>query len=152
VVLHSGCRCFESQPNTSYAYWRFSSFSSFFPRIRLNNTPAATRFLQSTSYPWKLYVLSEKGAIKWLETTAENRATFRNTCCINLNGWSGISFSAVTPMWLNVYYGINWGLSCCMNYTDRSTAACQRSYYQRLRIECVAWSAQRISTAVFSHF
>jgi hypothetical protein len=31
--------------------------------------------------------------------------------------------------------------------TARSTAACRRSYCQLLRIEGVAWSAQRISTA-----
>jgi hypothetical protein len=30
------------------------------------------------------------------------------------------------------------------NYTDRATAACRRSYCQLLRIEGVAWSAQRI--------
>jgi hypothetical protein len=30
------------------------------------------------------------------------------------------------------------------NYTDRATAACRRSQFQRLRIEGVAWSAQRI--------
>jgi hypothetical protein len=34
------------------------------------------------------------------------------------------------------------------NYTDRATAACRRSYCQLLRIEDVAWSAQRIPTAV----
>jgi hypothetical protein len=34
------------------------------------------------------------------------------------------------------------------NYTDRSTAACRRSYCQLLRIEGVTWSAQRIPTAV----
>jgi hypothetical protein len=34
------------------------------------------------------------------------------------------------------------------NYTDRATAACRRSYCQLLRIEGVAWSAQRIPTAV----
>jgi hypothetical protein len=30
------------------------------------------------------------------------------------------------------------------NYTDRENAACWRSYCQLLRIEGVAWSAQRI--------
>jgi hypothetical protein len=34
------------------------------------------------------------------------------------------------------------------NYTDRATAVCRRSYCQLLRIEGVAWSAQRIPTAV----
>jgi hypothetical protein len=37
-------------------------------------------------------------------------------------------------------------------YTDRFTAACRRSYSQLLRIEGVAWSAQRIPTAVKSRF
>jgi hypothetical protein len=34
------------------------------------------------------------------------------------------------------------------NYNDRATAACRRSYCQLLRIDGVAWSAQRILTAV----
>jgi hypothetical protein len=34
------------------------------------------------------------------------------------------------------------------NYTDRAAAACQRSEGQFLRIEGVAWSAQRIPAAV----
>jgi hypothetical protein len=34
------------------------------------------------------------------------------------------------------------------NYTNRATAACQRSYCQLLRIEGVAWLAQWIPTAV----
>jgi hypothetical protein len=34
------------------------------------------------------------------------------------------------------------------NYTNRATAACQRSLCQLLRIESVAWSAQQIPTAV----
>jgi hypothetical protein len=34
------------------------------------------------------------------------------------------------------------------NYTDRATAACRRILCQLLRIEGVAWSAQRIPTAV----
>jgi hypothetical protein len=38
------------------------------------------------------------------------------------------------------------------NYTDRATAAWRRSQYQLLRIEGVAWPAQRIPTAVFSVF
>jgi hypothetical protein len=42
------------------------------------------------------------------------------------------------------------GLSPQANYTDRATAACRRSYCQLLRLEGVAWSAQRIPTAVFS--
>jgi hypothetical protein len=33
------------------------------------------------------------------------------------------------------------------NYTDRATAACRWSLCQPLRIEGVAWSAQRIPTA-----
>jgi hypothetical protein len=44
------------------------------------------------------------------------------------------------------------GLSPRSNYPDRATAACRRSYCQRLRIEDVAWSAQRIPTSVFSGF
>jgi hypothetical protein len=40
------------------------------------------------------------------------------------------------------------GLSLQANYTDRVAAACQRSYCQLLRVEGVAWSAQRIPTAV----
>jgi hypothetical protein len=40
------------------------------------------------------------------------------------------------------------GLSPQANYTDRATAACWRSLRQILRIEGVAWSAQRIPTAV----
>jgi hypothetical protein len=40
------------------------------------------------------------------------------------------------------------GFSPQENYTDRATAACRRSCCQFLRIECVAWSAQRIPTAV----
>jgi hypothetical protein len=38
------------------------------------------------------------------------------------------------------------------NNTDRATAACRRSYCQLLWIEGVAWSAQRIPTAVNSVF
>jgi hypothetical protein len=38
------------------------------------------------------------------------------------------------------------------NYTDRATTACRRSDCQLLRIEGVAWSAQRIPPAVFSVF
>jgi hypothetical protein len=34
------------------------------------------------------------------------------------------------------------------NYTNRATAACRQSLYQLLQIEDVAWSAQRIPTAV----
>jgi hypothetical protein len=40
------------------------------------------------------------------------------------------------------------GLSLQANYTDRATSACRRSYCQLLRVEGVAWSAQRIPTAV----
>jgi hypothetical protein len=40
------------------------------------------------------------------------------------------------------------GLSPQMNYTDWSTAACRRSKCLILRVEGVAWSAQRIPTAV----
>jgi hypothetical protein len=35
-----------------------------------------------------------------------------------------------------------------VNYTNRATAVCRRSYCQRLRIESVAGSAQRIPAAV----
>jgi hypothetical protein len=38
------------------------------------------------------------------------------------------------------------------NYTDRISAACRRSYCQLLAIEGVAWSAQRIPTAVIFGF
>jgi hypothetical protein len=34
------------------------------------------------------------------------------------------------------------------NYTDRATAACRRSLVPTLRIEGVAWSAQRIPMAI----
>jgi hypothetical protein len=44
------------------------------------------------------------------------------------------------------------GLSPRANYTDRATAACQRSDCQLLRIEGATWSARRIPTAVFSVF
>jgi hypothetical protein len=40
------------------------------------------------------------------------------------------------------------GLSPQANYTDRATADCRRSKCQPLRVEDVAWSAQRIPTAV----
>jgi hypothetical protein len=40
------------------------------------------------------------------------------------------------------------GFSPQANYTDRATAACRRSYWQLLQIECVTWSAQRIPMAV----
>jgi hypothetical protein len=40
------------------------------------------------------------------------------------------------------------GFSPQANYTDRATATCRRSWCQLLRIEGVAWSAQRIPTAV----
>jgi hypothetical protein len=40
------------------------------------------------------------------------------------------------------------GFSPQENYTDRATAACRRTCCQLLRIEGVAWSAQRIPTAV----
>jgi hypothetical protein len=39
------------------------------------------------------------------------------------------------------------GRSPQANYTDRATAACRRSWCQPLRVEGVAWSAQRIPTA-----
>jgi hypothetical protein len=39
------------------------------------------------------------------------------------------------------------GRSPQANYTDRATAACRRNR-QPLRVESVAWSAQRIPTAV----
>jgi hypothetical protein len=38
------------------------------------------------------------------------------------------------------------------NYTDRATAACQRSDCQLVRRESAMWSAWRIPTAVFSVF
>jgi hypothetical protein len=44
------------------------------------------------------------------------------------------------------------GLSPQANYIDRAAAACLRSYCQLLRVEGVAWTAQRIPTAVFSVF
>jgi hypothetical protein len=44
------------------------------------------------------------------------------------------------------------GLSPRANYTDRATAACQRSDCQLLRIEGATWSAWRIPMAVFSVF
>jgi hypothetical protein len=44
------------------------------------------------------------------------------------------------------------GLSPRANYTDRATATCRLSQCQLLRIDGVAWSAQRIPTALFSAF
>ena len=40
------------------------------------------------------------------------------------------------------------GLSPRANYTDRAAAARRQSYCQLLRVEGVAWSAQRVPTAV----
>jgi hypothetical protein len=40
------------------------------------------------------------------------------------------------------------GLIPQANYTDRATAAFRRSWRQLLRVEGVAWSAQRIPTTV----
>jgi hypothetical protein len=40
------------------------------------------------------------------------------------------------------------GFSSPANYTDRATATYRRSYCQLQRIEDIAWSAQRIPTAV----
>jgi hypothetical protein len=44
------------------------------------------------------------------------------------------------------------GLSPRANYTDRATAACRRSWCQRLRIEGATWSVWRIPTAVRSRY
>jgi hypothetical protein len=44
------------------------------------------------------------------------------------------------------------GFSPQANYTDQATAACRRNCWQLLRIEGVAWSTQRIPTAVISFF
>jgi hypothetical protein len=44
------------------------------------------------------------------------------------------------------------GLSPRANYTDRATAACQRSDCQLLQIEGATWPVSRIPTAVFSVF
>jgi hypothetical protein len=44
------------------------------------------------------------------------------------------------------------GRSPQTKYTDRATSACRRSWCQLMRIEGVAWSAQRTPTAVFSDF
>jgi hypothetical protein len=44
------------------------------------------------------------------------------------------------------------GLNPRANYTDRANTACRLSKCHILRIEGVAWSAQRIPTAVFSAF
>jgi hypothetical protein len=40
------------------------------------------------------------------------------------------------------------GFGLHANYKDRATAASRRNWCQLLRIEGVAWSAQRIATAV----
>jgi hypothetical protein len=40
------------------------------------------------------------------------------------------------------------GRSPQAKYTDRATASCRQSYCQPLRVECVAWWAQRIPTFV----
>jgi hypothetical protein len=42
------------------------------------------------------------------------------------------------------------GFSPQANYTDRAAAACRRSYCQLLRVEVVAWSAQRIRYIFYS--
>jgi hypothetical protein len=54
-------------------------------------------------------------------------------CCL------GLQYSAKTKL---------RGFSLQTNYIDRVTTACRRSWCQLLRIEVVAWSAQRITTAV----
>jgi hypothetical protein len=60
-----------------------------------------------------------------------------------------------TPILLFLIRSLNnklRGLGPRANYTDRVTAACQRSHFQLFGIRGVAWSVQRISTAVFSIF
>jgi hypothetical protein len=44
------------------------------------------------------------------------------------------------------------GFSPPANYADRATAVCRRSWCQLSRIESVAWSAERIPTAVYFGF
>jgi hypothetical protein len=44
------------------------------------------------------------------------------------------------------------GLSPLVNYSNRATTACRRSWCQLLRIESARWSAWWIPTAVFSVF
>jgi hypothetical protein len=53
-----------------------------------------------------------------------------------------------TPMGLNGMLLQLRGRSSQVKYTDRVTAACRRSKCQLLRVEGVAWSVQRIPTAV----
>jgi hypothetical protein len=50
---------------------------------------------------------------------------------------------------LKIWFMTDWfrGFSPQANYTDRATAACQRSYCQLFRVDGVALSAQRIPTA-----
>jgi hypothetical protein len=69
--------------------------------------------------------------------------------------WYGFSaYILYTSVSHDVYFGTKLkktklrGLSTQANYTDRATAACRRSYCKLLRIESVAWSAQRVPKAV----
>jgi hypothetical protein len=71
----------------------------------------------------------------------ENRLT------INIVEYAGLCFRDVAhsrhfvPSKLHAF-------SPQVNYTDQATATCRRSLCQFLRIEGVAWSAQRIPTAL----
>jgi hypothetical protein len=51
-------------------------------------------------------------------------------------------------VYFNAYLKKLRGFSPQANYTDRATAAFRRSWCQLLRLEGVAWSAQRNPTAV----
>jgi hypothetical protein len=68
-----------------------------------------------------------------------------NSICLSLQ-WS-VSYSHHKLKKLN-----SVAFSPQANYTDRATAACRRSWFQLLRIKGVAWSAQRIPTAVNFRF
>jgi hypothetical protein len=52
------------------------------------------------------------------------------------------------PRHPNIYIYKLRGLSLQANYNDRATTACRQSWCQPLRVEGVAWSVQRIPTAV----
>jgi hypothetical protein len=87
---------------------------------------------------------------------------FRSSGAVNVNGLDGISVETRACHVEDFVYFVHFYKIGCKkklnsvvfspqaNYTDRATAACRRSEYQLLRIECVAWSAQQIPPAVNS--
>jgi hypothetical protein len=85
-----------------------------------------------------------------LLSNRQNRKLNANTCnlcSVHSNIWQvRLTFP------LCMYKKKLHGLSPRANYTDRATAACQRSDRQLFRTEGATWSAWRIPTAVFSIF